>query len=617
MNMFSLLSFFAFIVYLYLGIHALRLDPKAKLNRIFMLLCLSFAVWAFGNVFMFPAPNKEACWLWFRISSFGFCTFAGIVLHFALILTKKGILLKNWWIYSILYLPGIVFLCRSLTGVLLAKDFIQQSYGWHSLLPTESLWFHDFNIYYSSYVITSAILTWQWGRKTKIVREKKQSKIIVIFTIISLILGSLINVVLPGLKIYVLPEIAPVMVLIWAFGIWYAITKYKLMVLTPAVAADDILGTAVDPIILISPDAKILTVNQATLNLLGYKENELIGKPAGILFAEEELLFKGTKWEKLLKEEAVRDYDMIYQTKVGEKIPVSFSGSVMRDKDDELIGIVGIAHDMRETLELQRKEQEFAAAAAAAKAEAEKAAIAKVAGVLAHEMNTPLMGILGFARVIEKSNILEDLTLKENLTTIQELAYRCSGIIKRMISLYKGETKPEIVQLTTQELIPIVDNALSIFVGEFALNNIEVIKTYQPDNSIIRIDKTRISAVFENLISNSIKAIAEVGGDTLGGKLFVSIYPQLHPYGKRVTDLIKEGGKTVVIEFKDTGIGIEKDNLGKILSLFFSLSKSVVSGTGLGLSVCESIVESFGGEILVESEGLNKGATFKVVLPVT
>lgn len=79
------------------------------------------------------------------------------------------------------------------------------------------------------------------------------------------------------------------------------------------------------------------------MNLLEYKEDELIGKLVGILFGEEELLFKGNRFKQLLKEGLVRDYLMVYRTKNGEKISVNFSGSMMKNKKGELISIVGIA----------------------------------------------------------------------------------------------------------------------------------------------------------------------------------------------------------------------------------------------------------------------------------
>ncbi|MFH1798136.1 MAG: ATP-binding protein [Candidatus Omnitrophota bacterium] len=126
---------------------------------------------------------------------------------------------------------------------------------------------------------------------------------------------------------------------------------------------DSIIANMVDTLIVVTPEGDIKSVNKATLDLLGYAEEELIGRPVGMIFAEEEeVLFKGKRLRKLIDEGSVRDFEMTYKTKSGEKIPVSFSGSVMyentaysveRIADSEekinakIIGIVGIARDMR------------------------------------------------------------------------------------------------------------------------------------------------------------------------------------------------------------------------------------------------------------------------------
>ena len=116
--------------------------------------------------------------------------------------------------------------------------------------------------------------------------------------------------------------------------------------------ADNIIKSMFDTLIVINPDGKIRSINKTTAVLLGYKEEELIGKPFGTIVAEEEeeedIPFIGTRLKKLIKEGFIKEYDMTYKTKSGEMIPVSFSGAVMRDKDGELIGIVCIGRDLRE-----------------------------------------------------------------------------------------------------------------------------------------------------------------------------------------------------------------------------------------------------------------------------
>ena len=116
---------------------------------------------------------------------------------------------------------------------------------------------------------------------------------------------------------------------------------------------ENIIKSMLDTLIVINPDGKIRSINEATAVLLGYKEAELIGKPFGTIVAEEEeeeegIPFIGTRLRELIKEGFIKEYGMTYKTKLGEMIPVSLSGAVMRDKDAELIGIVCIGRDLRE-----------------------------------------------------------------------------------------------------------------------------------------------------------------------------------------------------------------------------------------------------------------------------
>jgi diguanylate cyclase (GGDEF)-like protein/PAS domain S-box-containing protein len=131
----------------------------------------------------------------------------------------------------------------------------------------------------------------------------------------------------------------------------------------------NIIKSMPNSLVVVDPDAKIKTINKATTDLLGYTEDELVGHPVTIIFEEEEAPFKGAKMKERLKEGSVRDCNLTYKTKIGKKIPVSFSGSVMQNKKGEVIGIVGIAKDMREINRLLQTEKELVAETVAAAAE--------------------------------------------------------------------------------------------------------------------------------------------------------------------------------------------------------------------------------------------------------
>ncbi len=101
-----------------------------------------------------------------------------------------------------------------------------------------------------------------------------------------------------------------------------------------------------DSLITISPDAIIKTVNQATLKLLGYKENELIGKSLDIIVAANEKSSKKITIDDLIKKDSIVNVEKTYLTKNGRKIPVLFSSSPMHDNTGKFQGIMCVAHDI-------------------------------------------------------------------------------------------------------------------------------------------------------------------------------------------------------------------------------------------------------------------------------
>jgi PAS domain S-box-containing protein len=112
---------------------------------------------------------------------------------------------------------------------------------------------------------------------------------------------------------------------------------------------DSILQSMTDTLIVISSDTKIQTMNQATLNLLGYEESELVEKSIKSVITEGEQkldLFSGTGLKKLIEKGSVQGIEMTYTSKEGRKIPMLFSVSVMKDKEGTFNGIVCMAQNI-------------------------------------------------------------------------------------------------------------------------------------------------------------------------------------------------------------------------------------------------------------------------------
>ncbi len=346
MNIYPFLHFFAFLVYLYLAIFILIKDPKSALSRVFAVLPACFAVWSFGLIFIYnPNIPKDTAILFGNITSIGWTNFPIFFLWFALIFTEKKKILKTKIIYPLIFILPFLLIYKQWTGFL-RVDYIKQPWGWRGVW-SGSIWAYLFYLYYLSFMATGLYLILNFGRKTEEPLKKKQAKIIFVAGLVSLVLGTLTDVILPELNIRMIPpSLGNVITLIWASGMVYARVKYKLMVIAPVAAADNIISTMTDSLILLDRQGNVASVNKATLDLSGYGKDELEGKSVEIFLVEKN--FKSTLLDKAIKKEAIRNYELNFKTKTKEVIPVLFSSSTMMDEAGGMAGIVCIVRDISE-----------------------------------------------------------------------------------------------------------------------------------------------------------------------------------------------------------------------------------------------------------------------------
>lgn len=344
MNIFSLLSFGAFIVYIYLGLMVFNADKKAWLNRLFMLLCTSFAVWALAYTFIYVEKDPAVVNFWDKASAFGWCIYASFILHLALILTGKTSFLKKWWAYMLIYFPAVASLAIVFTVFSSRRSPTIAEYSYFRLGNL---------IYILGYNITALYLIWKWGKHSTLVRQKKQAQIIVPTGTVALVLGCLSNVAIPAVGITGIPLLAHVTMLILVFGIWYAIIKYKLMIPTSLVPIDGILDKVNDLVMLIDLEGNIVKVNKRAIELLGYEESSITGKQFGVILSDNSFDYRSSILNKSLYcENRMRLY---YKSRYGEDIPVSICTSLVTDKLGDKVGIVIVGQDTRIIRKLQKE----------------------------------------------------------------------------------------------------------------------------------------------------------------------------------------------------------------------------------------------------------------------
>ncbi|NQT90265.1 MAG: PAS domain S-box protein [Candidatus Omnitrophica bacterium] len=343
MTFWPFLHFFSFLIYVLLSLYVIYKNPRSPLNRVGSVLFLSFALWSFGGIFLHnPHATKETARLFENIAALGWCSFTSFFLWFIIIFTGKKALLKKKLLYFALFIPPVIFLYKQWTNFLIT-DYISRPYGYSGVWST-SIWPYIYYVYFFLFFGISFYLLGRFFKETDSPLMKKRVAIIYLTTVFSLVLGSITDIILPRLNAISVPDIADVFGLIWAFGIIYAIARYKFLAITPSNAAENIISTMTDCLILLDDKGSITTVNKATLELLRYSRSDLEGAPVARLIIEGPE--KWTILQKISKGKGISDHDHIFRAKGDRPVQVIFSSSVLWDGSGNIVGTVCILKDI-------------------------------------------------------------------------------------------------------------------------------------------------------------------------------------------------------------------------------------------------------------------------------
>ena len=238
-------SFLFFIIcgsYIFFGSYIVSVNSKEKSNRLFFVLCIFLSVWTFSLAMSISVVDMETCFFWRRVSALGWCTFAGILLHFFLILTNKQSLLKKWWVYFLIYMPAAVFIyifALSHDLAILQYNLVNTPFGWINRAEN-NVWNMLYYIYYYSYIGIGLGVLWHWGEYSGDQRNKKQAKLILYGFSISLVGGIILRILGEQLFLTGATQKVSNVMFVAILAVFYSIKKYKL-VRMPPVNMDEII----------------------------------------------------------------------------------------------------------------------------------------------------------------------------------------------------------------------------------------------------------------------------------------------------------------------------------------------------------------------------------------
>ena len=329
--------------------------------------------------------------------------------------------------------------------------------------------------------------------------------------------------------------------------------------------------------------------NDVICTRLGYAREELMGMTYKVYTPEEDVDTVFSIYNQVYRTgQPRRWFPVTHVASDGTRIFVENSILPIRNSEGRITGFRGISRDVTERKRMEEERRQLEQKAQFAN---RLASVGEMASGIAHEINNPLTGVIGYAQLLLMQEDLPD-NVRKDLETINDGAQRVSNVVQRLLA-FARQTKPQRTYVNVNEIL---ETTLDLRGYHLRTSNIEVITHLAPDLPITIADASQLQQVFLNLIVN---AETEMGLARSYGKLTVKTL---------------QNNNNIRISFKDDGPGIAAENLERIFDPFFT-TREVGQGTGLGLSVCYGIVSEHNGRIFAESKP-GRGATFVVELPI-
>jgi PAS domain S-box-containing protein len=337
------------------------------------------------------------------------------------------------------------------------------------------------------------------------------------------------------------------------------------------------------------PGPQIVFVNPAFNRMTGYLREEVIGNTVDLLHGSkrDHSIWAGVK-DRLYGGESVSGETLNYR-KDGSDFIAEWHITPIRNYTGEITHLVSIQRDISER---KRSEEELQRQRDALYQSEKLATMGQLLAGVAHELNNPLSVVMGQAALLRQSTKTKRQV--ERADKIVLAAERCARIVNNFLALAR-QRPPERHPVHVNA---VVRDAVELLAYPLRVDSVEILFALGDELPILRADPHQLHQMVVNLVSNAHQAMREM------------------PLPRQLTLAtgLDELDNWVWLEVRDTGPGITKELQTRIFEPFFTTKPPGV-GTGLGLSLCQGIVETHGGRIrVVAKEG--PGAVFRVELPV-
>jgi len=345
---------------------------------------------------------------------------------------------------------------------------------------------------------------------------------------------------------------------------------------------------------------RVLTWNTGAERIFGYSEQEILGQDAALLFTpEDRAAGEAAKELATAVSEGRASDDRWQMRRGGERFFASGITTSLRDADGVLQGFVKVCRDLTKERKIEEQRERLFEQEKVARMEAERAMTMRdeFLAVVSHELRTPLTAILLWSKILSNGMVKPD-DYPGVFETIRRSAESQQRLIEDLLDISRMMSGKLRLNVCEADLASVVRAAIETVLPMAEAKDVRIEHSLEAGTFNVRIDADRMQQVAWNLLSNGVK-FCDKGG--------------------RVHVRIERLDRAVRLQVQDTGRGISPDFLPHVFERFRQADATSTrshGGLGLGLAISQQLVELHGGTIRVASEGLGKGTTMTVELPV-
>jgi PAS domain S-box-containing protein len=595
LNVWAIPPLFTAVVILLLGVLVAVRENFSRVSKFFLLYTVALVLWQTCNALMYLSASETVATFWARFGQAGVLFIYPAVFHFGSVIgkidAKKFVYVRIGWI------SAIVFVVIGLSTDWLVRGTYQYwwgyyaNYGWFGLVTGAAF---------------AAFLSAAIFRLVKLHRtaepgsiQWRRTRLFAIAYIIG-VLAVFDFVAAAGVELYAFGYLP---ILFHWIAMTYVTLRYRLVDITPEVAAQQIVDTMTDALIVLDMEKNVRLANPAAERLFGITEADVVGKPLADVLHDN---VAAGYMQAMLTDKAVSRFELEYHPFDKDSRTLEFSAAIVRDNTNQLVAYVCILRDVTEQRqahdELERRVAERTAELAVARDYALEASRTKSAFLanMSHELRTPLNAIIGYSELLEEdAEGHEDRKFVEDLYKIRKAGNHLLNLVSMVLDLSKIEAGKMELHIEKFAIEPMISDVVDTFHPIAAKNNNTLAVVCPKNIGDMVSDGIKIRQALMNLLSNACKF-------THDGEIEF-----------RVKREQGEHREQIVFTISDNGIGMSLDQQQRLFSDFSQADPATAvkyGGTGLGLAISRRFCQMLGGDIRVDSVA-GEGSIFTLTLP--